>query len=356
MQARKTSVILLTAFVMSVAFVFMLYFSSESKMKNENPFIRRIPPLTATKSAGYYLGGNRYYFAGTASGKIYLGNHAAPLYITEIDTMLHKAVERKIELDRYDFPFRSVEVRVADPYLFVYDGMVPVIYRGLLSELKASVVMEDPIYFTGAAVLGGDKMVIRGQKPPKGENILGLLDLNGKPKAAFNKSLLQKQLDGIFDTDGKLTYDPGSGWLVYTYFYRNEFIVMNNSLKLSYRGNTIDTTTTAKLKIVTIEKSGDTKLEAPPVTVNRRSEIEGNLLFIHSLLRGQHESDKVWKAASAIDVYNLKSNTYLSSFYIYNDREEKLKEFMVTPTAVYAIVGSSLHKYDLGKTIRNQMD
>jgi hypothetical protein len=352
MKPRYILLCLLGALFGSAGIVVMLFLFSEAAIHKDNPFTRRFIPMSAEISAEYKLDGYGYYFAGSYKDKIYLANHRMPLYVTEIDTSLRKILKHKISLDRYDYPFQSVEVRIEYPYFFLYDGMVPVIFRGKVSDFAARVLMDKKIYFTDAAVIDSSKFVIRGQKPPRGEHLAGLLQMDKGNEVFFFPDLLIKQQDGIFDTDGQFTFDKAAGKVIYAYYYRNEFVVADNMMKLTLRGRTIDTVSKAKLKIVTIKSSGDTKLAAPPLMVNRKIEAEGGVLFVQSMLRGQHESKNVWETASAVDVYDLKSGHYLSSFYVYHSNKEHLKEFTLTKTAFYGILGNTIQKYSLGKPVK----
>jgi uncharacterized membrane protein YphA (DoxX/SURF4 family) len=270
MKPRNILFSLLGALLGSAGFVVLLFLSSESAMQKENPFTRRFIPMSAEFSAEYKLDGYGYYFAGSYRDKIYLGNHSTPLYITEIDTSLRKSAKHKISLDKYDFPFRSAEVRIDYPYFFLYDGMVPVIFRGNISDFSSRTVMDKKIYFTDAAVINGSTFAIRGQKPPRGEYLAGLLQIGNEGKTNFFPDFLVKQQDGVFDTDGQFTYDKVAGKVIYVYYYRNEFTAADSMMQLSLRGRTIDTVSKAKLKIVTMEASGDTRLAAPPLMVNRQ--------------------------------------------------------------------------------------
>lgn len=352
MKPRNILFSLLGALLGSAGFVVLLFLSSESAMQKENPFTRRFIPISAEFSTEYKLDGYGYYFAGSYRDKIYLGNHSTPLYITEIDTSLHKSIKHKISLDKYDYPFRSAEVRIDYPYFFLYDGMVPVIFRGNVSDFSARTVMDKKIYFTDAAVINGSTFAIRGQKPPRGEHLAGLLQIGNEGKTKSFPNFLVKQQDGVFDTDGQFTYDKMTGKVIYIYYYRNEFIVADSIMQLSLRGNTIDTVSKAKLKIVTMEGSGDTRLAAPPLIVNRQIGAEGGVLFVQSMLRGKHESKKVWQTAGAIDLYDLSNGHYLSSFYVYHSDKNQLKEFTVTETALYGILGNSIQKYSFGEPVR----
>lgn len=352
MKPLRTLIILLSVLIGATGFVVLLFVLSESGMRKENPFIRRFIPMSAEISTAYKLDGYGYYFAGAYGNKIYLANHSTPLYITEIDTSLNKAVKHKIRLAKYDFPFRSAEIRVSYPYFFFYDGMVPVIFRGRVSDFSAEVVMDKKIFFTDAAVIDSTTLAIRGQKPPLGEHIAGLLGTGSGGRAELFPDFLVKQQDGIFDTDGQFAYDPGAGKVIYIYYYRNEFIAADSSMQLSFRGKTIDTVSKADLKIMTMEGSGDTRLAAPALMVNRKIAAEGGVLFVQSLLRGRHEPKKIWQKAGAIDLYDLGQGHYLSSFYVYHSGRHPLKEFTVTRTALYGILGNSIEKYNFGKPIK----
>jgi len=353
--AKKYSLLALLS-LGSISIMALLYLWSENRMQKENPFIRRYTPLSAVKTAEITLDNPYYYIAGQSGASIFLANRKAPLYVTEIDTLLRTRTEHKIELDRYDFPFRSTEVRIASPHFYVYDGLVPVIYKGLLSDFKGSVVVNDKTFFTGAVIMDSLSVAIRGQKQGTGENLLGLLSLQKGTRTQYHPELLEKQIDGLFDTSGTMNFSEDLKRFVYVYYYRNQYIVADYGLNLKARGRTIDTTSKAKLKIVRIESSGDRKLAAPPLTVNLNSTVISNLLFINSGLMGRYEIPEVWKVASIVDVYDLNKQLYLLSFYIYDiPGSGKMRNFFADRTAVYAVIGKHLHKYSFGKPIKNQL-
>jgi hypothetical protein len=101
--------------------------------------------------------------------------------------------------------------------------------------------------------------------------------------------------------DGTLTYSAGLKKIVYTYF--PSIYCIDTALQLVHRVTTIDTTTKAKLKVVRVKKSGDSKL-ALPYTVNLRSAAFNELLFNQSGF-SRYEKKKNWNYASIIDVYDI---------------------------------------------------
>jgi hypothetical protein len=203
--------------------------------------------------------------------------------------------------------------------------------------------------------INDNNLAFRTQKPYTGENILGIATVNTDPKISYNAQVLQKQIDGIFDTDGTLQYSEKLNKLIYTYYYRNQYIVTSESLAVEHHANTIDTTTKAKLKVVTLKQSGDTKLGAPPFMVNRNTTVVNNLLFVNSFLRGKYEGNDVWKHAAVVDVYDITKRTYVLSFYVYDEESFRMKNFYATDSAMYIISGHYLLKYAYGKRLQSKL-
>lgn len=339
---------------LSTVQIIAIYLASENAMHRENPFIRRFIQGSATKIATTDLNSNSQYFAGTDGNTIYLGNSLAPLHITAYDSTLKIKHQYKIELEREDFPFRSVQVRVSPPYFYLMDGTVPVIYRGDIAHWKATLLMHNNnYYFSKAEIIAPDKIAFRAQELKSRNNILGTFDFSDTLKVQYAPTLLQKQIDGFFDTDGMMHYDSQSQKFIYAYYYRNQFIVANKNLQLNYRGNTIDTTTHAKLKVVHLKDTGQRKIASLPATVNQLTALSGNLLFVNSKLIGRFEPREMWKKASIVDVYNIQSNAYLSSIYIYDINETKVQSMLLSGNNLYVIIGHQLHKYRLSKDFFN---
>ncbi|MNR07145.1 hypothetical protein D3C85_1232550 [compost metagenome] len=221
----------------------------------------------------------------------------------------------------------------------------------MISDWKAKVVSEKKFYFSEIIFINEKQLAFRTQKPPTGENILGIANSNDSLPIKYNPLVLQKQKEGIFDTDGTLQYSTTLRKFIYTYYYRNQYIITDENLVVEHRGNTIDTTTRAKLKVVKLKQSGDTKLAAPPYMVNRHTTVSKNLLFVNSLLRGKYEGNDVWKHATVVDVYDISKQTYVLSFYVYDEEGFRMKKFFAGDSAMYIISGHYLLKYGYGKRI-----
>jgi len=165
----------------STALVVTLYFFSEKTIHQENPFIRRFIQGAAIKKKTTILNSNTLYIAGNKENTIYLGDNKAPLHIIAYDTTLKIKHHYKIQLERENFPFQKVQVRIIAPYFFLMDGTVPVIYRGLITDWKAKLVMDNNNYFfSKAEVIAPNKMVFRAQELKTLNNVWVLLLLMKK--------------------------------------------------------------------------------------------------------------------------------------------------------------------------------
>ena len=343
---KKTATWLVLISLLSTGIVVMLFAASQQIIHHRNNFVRRFSDQVH-QTAEADLKFNSFYFAGTADGKLYLGNFTAPLRLTVIDLSLENIRKQKIKLDRVELPFRSVEVHIQKPYFFVTDGTVPCVFRGKLGAFSANQLQASfAASFSHVQIL--DSVTIAYTTSDKnGESILGTTRLENGGGSHTNPSLLQKQIDGNFDLDGTLRYDDATGKLVYLYLYRNQFIISNPDLSLDYRGKTIDTISKAQIRITKIGSSGDQKLSAPPLIVNKTAAVHRGLLFVNSGLIGRYEQEKLWDQAKVIDVYALSDGSYIASFYIYHIGKQKMRSIFVQGNMVYALIGEHIAAYRL---------
>ncbi|EFK36099.1 hypothetical protein HMPREF0204_15168 [Chryseobacterium gleum ATCC 35910] len=330
--------------IVSCLVVVMMFLSSENIIKKENNFTRRFLQHPIFEDKVYNLGVNSYYFAGITNGKIYLGNLTTPLFITEIDTGFAAMRRTKITLDNLDHTFRNVQLKVKYPYYYLFDGNVPVIYRGKLGDSTANTISNGDAYFNQLIVLDSMKFGIRTQKRSDNHYTFASLDLNGDPKLSLKTEILKKQIDGVFDVDGSLNYDPVNDKIVYTYFYRNQFIVMDGDLSVKNRFNTIDTTSRANISVIRLS-DGRNKMNAPSVSVNKSFALYGGLIFNRSNLKGKHEPSSSWKNSSIIDVYSTDEQHYIGSFYIRNREGKSMSSMICDGHYLYVLIGNELQRY-----------
>jgi hypothetical protein len=325
----------------------MLFTISENITHYHNRFIRRFPQHVAQEVHQTDLKYNSYYFAGSGEGKIYLGNYTAPLQVMVLDSALQTKTIYHIKLDQSNLPFRGPQIRVLDNSFYVFEGIVPYVFKGDITDWSASLRIKNGNAFSHLIPMDSLNMAVRYISPKGGESIIGTLNLGGSTKAKYGSSLLQKQFDGVFDTDGSMMFNTTLNRIVYVYTYRNEYIVADPKLKLDYRGKTIDTTSHAHIKLARIKNTNLKTFAEPPLIVNKTSAVNGRFLYVNSQLPGQYESEGIWKTAAIIDVYDLTTKTYRSSFPIYNIGGTKLRSILVDRKLFYALIGEKIVCYKL---------
>ncbi|WP_177760575.1 MauE/DoxX family redox-associated membrane protein [Flavobacterium sp. I3-2] len=346
-EIKRTGLLVIVTLFISCLVVISLFFTSEHLMKKENPFVRRFIPHHIDKAEYLDLGVNSYYIAGLTQDTIYLGNYTAPLLITAISRDLKTKVEHQIKLDETERSFRSLLVRIQNDTFFVSDGSIPIIYRGDTSNWYAHKFMTETIYFSLLQPLTENTFLFRSQRASNGEHVLGKLLVTDTVSFELYEDALQKQIDGVFDTDGQLVTDQKTQQGIYTYTYRNQYLVYHSQSNTFTQGKTIDTTTLAKIKVSQLA-DGTKKMGAPPQKVNAKTYAYKGKLYIKSELLGKNEPKSMWNQASIIDVYDYNKNEYLYSFYAYDHQKDKIKEFALNDLYFFGLVGNELVKYELG--------
>jgi hypothetical protein len=349
-SAKKTLLLLAILAIFGMGTVTLLFAFSEKKMHRNNAFQRRYIPHPIEKIHSFDLQYSSYYFAGAGDGKVYLGNNTAPLLMTVIDSSFRDTTTTMIKLDQMDLPYRAVKLHVVPPKFYVTDGTVPIILQGDITHWKAITKMHGDYYFNHSYPINSHKLSVQSSSALNGENIIGTIDIKDSLKGAFNTELLEKQYDGVFDTDGRLIYNTSLDRLIFTYYYRNEYLVIKPDLKLANRGRTIDTISKAQLHIAKNVSKGQRKLGGNTVIVNKSIATTANQLLIDSPRLGKLEPDDMLDQANIIDVYNLSDHSYQFSFYLYKHKKSKARELKITNGIMYALQGNYLVAYKLMNT------
>lgn len=342
----KTSFKLLGLVVIGFVSLVLLNILSENKVYRNNSFIRRYPPAAAVFKKAVDLTHNSWYLAGIGNNKIYLANSTAPLNIKVFDTALRIIGDYRIKLNQMDLPFSSVKITVKPPYFYVADGSVPVIFRGKTTDWEAQAIMRDSIFFTASTLIDSSKTAVRFVGAKSAENEIGIIKSESITKFNYNEQLLEKQIDGLFDTDGQLLWNEELKQLLYIYFYRNEYLVVTPDLKLIRKGKTIDTISKAQLKVATTS-DGQLKLASPSYPINKYAACYSNNLYVQSDRLGRFEPKEMLQEASIIDVYNISENTYRYSFYVYNYKNKKMSSFMVKGKKLVGILDRYMVVYEI---------
>jgi hypothetical protein len=320
--------ILLVVFT-SIAIVTALFVASESIIHKNNNFIRQFPPHVMFEKDTFNLEYNSYYLAGATNSRVFLANPTAPSHILQINLTAADTQHVRIALkDADDILFRNINVRIDSPNFYLVDGTVPIVFRGNIHNWFGGEKFNSPVYFNSTVPISKSSFVIRSTDAATNGYVLGNLHIDS---ATYNLSsdLLQKQIDGKFCVDGMLHFDAGNNRLVYLYYYRNEYIVADPTLKLLLRGNTIDTVSRARIKVATLSSDGTRMLAAPPLLVNRNSTLYRHFLLVNSSLVSKNEADDVLTRLAVIDIYDINTQDYKFSFYVRNFDNEQIRGLQV---------------------------
>jgi hypothetical protein len=344
---RKLIIILLSCVCVSITIVGVLYAFSIDKSNHHNGFTRLIQRKVAIDFKILDLKYDSYYIAGITADHIYLGNSTASLHLLKTNSALTDTqhIVMKIK-DINKLKLKSLQTKVDPPYFYFMDILMPGILRGQINTWVADTLILGSEYFTSVVPISEYSLALRSINRKRHENELKKKIIGPAPSKAIAK-LLEKQIDGVFCTDGMLHYNSQLNKIIYLYYYRNQYIVMDTNLNLVHRGNTIDTIKRAQIKVASIRSQNSKTMATPPLKVNKQSCTSGNLLFINSSLLADNETKLFFDNASVIDVYDLKNYQYKFSFYLRNHENKKMREFRIYNNILIALYDHYLIKYDL---------
>lgn len=338
----------------SIMFVSFLFLSSEKIIHQKNPFVRRYVQNSINQIQTVELKFNSYYFAGAQQGMIYLGNYTDPLHLLAID-LLGRKKNIQLDFDHKELPFQAIRIVIRGNFVYLMDGTIPCVFRGDIKDWRINKELKGMPGFTLAEPIDSAAIAFRNNMGQDRANILGIFYAGQTPKVRYAKELIQSQIDGVFDTDGLLRYNEEMKLVLYSYFYRNQFVLADRNGKLKLQGHTIDTITHAKIKVAYLRGKTERQMGAPPFMVNALTATTNHLLFVYSKVQGRYDDDNVWKQCSMIDVYDLKKNTYLLSFPVYGNENKKIQHLLVTTTHLYAIIGTDLIIYQISGLLEKEM-
>jgi hypothetical protein len=347
---------LVLVLIMSILLVIGLYLISEDSIQRNNAFLRRYPPHPAKFIEAQYLKFDSYYIAGASSGKIYLGNSTAPLHALAIDTLFTYTDTIKFSLlELHPKNFSSLQFRVIDSTYYLTDRSIPAIFRGAIGNWQAKEIEGAVMPFTSIEPIDANSLIFRTSDSISGADELALISTNTLPRFSIKADLLTKQVDGIFDSDGILSYNKCRKEILYTYYYRNQFVTATEKGIFKAINTTIDTVTIAKFEVAKNQRKREITLGKAPITIQSFAATGGNYLFIKSPRLGKLEPDNMIKQASIIDVYDLTTSTYAFSFYLYDHENEKIHSFTIYGDYLFGLTEHYIVKYRLDKHYFKQL-
>lgn len=334
-------------FSLSIGTVVALVVMSEELRDSSGSFLRVFPPHPVMEGDTLAIRYDSYYIAGGTPSTVYLGNSTAPLHLLEVNLETLDTVHVRLRIKNIkQQKFWAPRLQVDSPFYYLTDGAVPVLYRGNVNTWEGERYLSDSTYFRSIIPLTHRSFIVKSLNGTTGENILGKLTA-WSPYPQFRADILQKQIDGVFCTDGMMHYNKALNRIFYLYYYRNEFIVIDTSLTVQYSGHTIDTNSFAKINPVLITSTHTRVLSSPPLYVNLGCHSNEHWLFIHSALRARNEAEVSFNRSSTIDVYTLPDGKYTFSYHVYPYSDKKMIEFRVYGNRMIVLYDKLLRVFDL---------
>src|SRR5690606_14583445 len=154
----------------------------------------------------------------------------SPFHMLEIALEDETTTPISLNFDHPDeLVFRAPQLVIDSPFFFINDGTVPVTYRGRIGKWDYAVSLGQAAYFSTALPIGSQSFGNRTVSSETNENVLGKMDY-AQRQTQLSDTILEKQVDGRFCTDGILMYDKSTRQMVYLYYYRNEYIGLDTNL------------------------------------------------------------------------------------------------------------------------------
>lgn len=332
---------------LSIGVILILYLQAVSAIQYPNRFSRKfhLTPIQLFKSVDIKT--NSYYIAGVNSDCVYLGNETLPLSILVYD--IESGQTSSLRIKNLDVKnIRSGRLSVDSSYFLLTDRIGQTDFIGTVNGFVVSKIIHDRFTTDLKVPMDSNSFAIRAFKNHGLDYTLGKESISPN-RVKLASEVLEKRADGIFYNDGMLNYDRMNHKLVYLYFYRNQYIVLDTNLNTLFRAKTVDTTNNPQLKTATIKSESTFTLAEPPKIINQSSYAFNNNLFIHSTLKADNESPASFKRSSVIDVYDMDKGIYKYSFYVAKYRGNKIKNFAIGSGYLVTVSGHYLllYKYDV---------
>lgn len=314
----KRIIVLSILGIVCASTVFIGSFVTSDNRKYNNDFVRVFPPHAADIRHVSEIRTRSYVPVGISNQRLYLQDRFGLL---KVDLINYDTTQIRMSI-----PFGS-EVVVDSVYYFVLNGGTPTVQRGGVKTWQLDTTFTNVPGFLASRPLSRNNVAFR------------TIDISKRESALTNTVgqtyPLQKQVDGLFCTEGFLQYSEELCQIVYTYRYRNQFICLDSNLNVIRIGKTIDTTSVAKIEVT--EQDGKITMSKPPLSVNKGAYVDGKYLFIRSNLAAKNETTEEFNKRSVIDVYNLLDGSYRFSFYIDNHEGLKMRDFVVKDNTLVSI-------------------
>ncbi len=204
----------MSTFLVSTGVIGFLFFYTTQKSFLNN-FVRKLPLHALGVSDLVDIRYKNFYFAGASDSRIFLGNSSAPLYVFQHRSFAKRHRVTEAETGRQGLHLHSCRTaRALIKIVFIFSMEYRRLFIRAIPEQGAILRQtsgRDKIYFTDAVAYGPSSFAMRIFDGISRENVLVRKTITDTLHLEPAPGILQKQVDGIFCTDGSLLYDPTLG-------------------------------------------------------------------------------------------------------------------------------------------------
>lgn len=302
---------------------------------------------TAQKLAELDMQYNSWYISGLTDSKVFMANKTAPhALFTCRYGLIDSVYERLPFTPKPSVRWDRIQMQVDSPAVYLTDYKTHTFISAALPFANERCFFTKGLNVCHSVVLSSNSVIINGTSPACQELALQKIDLVYGSLAEVY--LHTKPKGSSFGIDGFLVYNKAAARIIFTYYYRNQFICLDTNLNVLYTGKTIDTNTLAKIKTGEYI-AGEKKVQGmvSTLTVNKRGCSDGNWYYNQALLPADNEDLKRFKASVVLDVYRLSTGQYSHSIYLPQYKGESLRSFMVRNNRLFALYGRYLVEYKI---------
>lgn len=301
-------------------------------------------PKTLEPIATLDLSVNSFYIAGLTEKLVFFANSTAPNHMVLATTALRDTQHIFLKMpDTVSHLRKSLRIWVDSSTVTLSHGQTALILQADLESLQYKDVGEPGEGFINGLRLSSNSFVFRRFDKIRDDTYLQ--KFKNKSFMPGVVSMLHKQGEGIFSTDGTLSYNPKRQELYYVFFYRNEILALDTNLQVKYRDHTIDSNSVAKINVGKISSTESTMIKS--TMINQRSCADGQYLYVCSKLMGQGEDESDFRSSSVVDVYDLDAHRYRVSFYLKDHNDRKIDELKVFERKIYVRHGRLIVQYEV---------
>lgn len=315
---RKALFILLSLFLAAILIVTLLVKTAPLPNKVLNGFERTILPTNFLSPLGNMRADSIQLVSGATPTHLFFTT-TDPTVILCTDYHLQHPKRIKLHLSQglIDSLQTYFYTTIDSPFVHIFGYNMPAIITRRLSDSHTQVYRLPPGGFSKAYAIAPDQFILRKlDRTIADQQFLKVNTTTNQITVEKNLSSLHQ--DGGMSTDGSLIYDAAGKKLIYTYFYLNQFFSFDTSLHKLQTGHTIDTSSHFRFQLSDATAGNEHVLtnQGPDQMVNNTSFVYNGKLFVHSLLKGDHEATGKFANNTAIDKYDVNTSQYLGSFYL----------------------------------------